>query len=657
MKKAIVCIVVFTIVFILSATNLNASPPVPTTNFSNHLHPYLLFKRPNVLPATGNVLAASWTAQNGLYKYAFQRIEVVTEGDYSIETSFVNVQDPVMFIYNDNFNPNFPLLNGLVANDDIVQGTQQQSRIVNFHLTTGFYTIVATVFNNNASGTINYAMTGPDLVIPSPLRLANPNLGEVIGAGTSYRINWCFQGIFNVNIEFSSDNGVSWTNIATNKPVSDETLLWTVPDVISSDCFVRISKAGDPAVTHTSNKFTIGSDITITNITPGKVTIANSPLTLNWTATGNFKVQFMFSSDNGDSWSEIVNNISSTALTYTWPAMPQSVSTNCLIKAIKMTDPVITFTTPLFEIRNPIQFIIGNGGEIWIAGARQTISWYHNSAVVAEAGLGKQTKAPVTIVRIEYSLDGGEDGSWVFVADVQSISGQINSFSFDLPATVTSKLVFRLTVLSGGALGGGLSITSSHSNSFITLYQLPQNNGKYEITYPKGGEILTGGSSATVTFKRTGVVVGTIQLEYSTDAGITWIRINTTPLAGVVRYNWRIPAINSEKCLVRILNYITHREYDRSNRYFTIQTLTEAVNFPNPFNPSTKILFSLEKSGFTALKVYNSIGQEVAELVNRELNSGAYEFEFNASSLPSGVYYYTLKSGVRSEVHKMLLLK
>ena len=66
-------------------------------------------------------------------------------------------------------------------------------------------------------------------------------------------------------------------------------------------------------------------------------------------------------------------------------------------------------------------------------------------------------------------------------------------------------------------------------------------------------------------------------------------------------------------------------------------------NYPNPFNPFTNVEFGIAKSGFISLVVYNSPGKEVATLANNILNSGTYKYNFNASNLSSGVYFYTLK--------------
>ena len=80
-------------------------------------------------------------------------------------------------------------------------------------------------------------------------------------------------------------------------------------------------------------------------------------------------------------------------------------------------------------------------------------------------------------------------------------------------------------------------------------------------------------------------------------------------------------------------------------------------NYPNPFNPSTRISWEAPISGWQSLKVFNLLGKEVAVLVNEYRPAGEYEVEFNGGNLPSGFYFYQLKSGKYSKTLKMLYLK
>lgn len=82
-----------------------------------------------------------------------------------------------------------------------------------------------------------------------------------------------------------------------------------------------------------------------------------------------------------------------------------------------------------------------------------------------------------------------------------------------------------------------------------------------------------------------------------------------------------------------------------------------AQNFPNPFNPITKIKFTILKNSFVKLAIFNSLGKEIELIVNERLSAGTYEVGWNASEYQSGVYFYKLESGDFSETKKMVLIK
>lgn len=80
-------------------------------------------------------------------------------------------------------------------------------------------------------------------------------------------------------------------------------------------------------------------------------------------------------------------------------------------------------------------------------------------------------------------------------------------------------------------------------------------------------------------------------------------------------------------------------------------------NYPNPFNPTTSISFSIPTASSVTLKVYNVLGQEVRTLVNGQMESGEHIVEFDASGLASGIYLYRMESETFTDTRKMLLLK
>jgi hypothetical protein len=80
-------------------------------------------------------------------------------------------------------------------------------------------------------------------------------------------------------------------------------------------------------------------------------------------------------------------------------------------------------------------------------------------------------------------------------------------------------------------------------------------------------------------------------------------------------------------------------------------------NYPNPFNPVTHINFTLPKSEFVTLNIYDTQGIKVTTLVERKLHAGEHSFIFDGSNLASGIYYYEITAGDKRDVRKMVLVK
>ncbi len=80
-------------------------------------------------------------------------------------------------------------------------------------------------------------------------------------------------------------------------------------------------------------------------------------------------------------------------------------------------------------------------------------------------------------------------------------------------------------------------------------------------------------------------------------------------------------------------------------------------NYPNPFNPTTQISFDIPKQTFVELKIFDALGKEIAVLTSREHSAGRYNYNFGATGLPSGIYFYHLDAGEFQQTKKMLLLK
>jgi hypothetical protein len=101
----------------------------------------------------------------------------------------------------------------------------------------------------------------------------------------------------------------------------------------------------------------------------------------------------------------------------------------------------------------------------------------------------------------------------------------------------------------------------------------------------------------------------------------------------------------------RILSPVV-KEKNVASRTFSLKQ-----NYPNPFNPATTVSVDIAKESFVSLKVYNLLGQEIATLANGTLQPGSYQYRFDASRLPSGMYVYQLRAGDFVQSRKMMLTK
>ncbi|GMU86673.1 MAG: hypothetical protein AMXMBFR48_19150 [Ignavibacteriales bacterium] len=147
--------------------------------------------------------------------------------------------------------------------------------------------------------------------------------------------------------------------------------------------------------------------------------------------------------------------------------------------------------------------------------------------------------------------------------------------------------------------------------------------------------------------------------------GAEWITAGYKPGTGTsaeqTEYTWTDNNAPEGTVFYRLLQY----DYDGSMRIYgpvtaEISTVTEfslGQNYPNPFNPVTTIRYSLAERGSVSLTVFDAQGSEVAVLVSGARDAGRHEVQFDASSLPSGVYIYRLEAGTYRESRKLILLK
>lgn len=202
---------------------------------------------------------------------------------------------------------------------------------------------------------------------------------------------------------------------------------------------------------------------------------------------------------------------------------------------------------------------------------------------------------------------------------------------------------FKLILTGGPAVAGGFNIASyfGEVDSVDTLTRV--SFGELTHTSPNPFQDDTVSWSFLYTAPDS-LVTDTI---YSVANSVNWDSIPGYP------DQWNF----GENFIVHVIDNPVYVQ----NENFSPEEFVLYQNYPNPFNPLTNIGFRIADFGFVSLKVYDILGNEVATLVNEEKLPGAYEVEFNTSSIKnltsSGIYFYHLKTGNFTQTKKMILLR
>jgi hypothetical protein len=162
------------------------------------------------------------------------------------------------------------------------------------------------------------------------------------------------------------------------------------------------------------------------------------------------------------------------------------------------------------------------------------------------------------------------------------------------------------------------------------------------------GSVITGQvfrSVVYVTSQSTYVCVGTGGVVYkSKDNGSTWTAM-TSGITDVLRnvsasttYTW---AVGASGKIIRLTNSALTSTGSEVNK---LASFSLEQNYPNPFNPSTTIKFGLASESKVTLTIFNSLGENITTIVNSNLQAGTHTIEFNASELPTGIYYARLNA-------------
>ncbi|MFN8323708.1 MAG: hypothetical protein U0T74_13685 [Chitinophagales bacterium] len=380
---------------------------------------------------------------------------------------------------------------------------------------------------------------------PTPvLTVTTPsNAGITYYVGGTYNINWTQQyvpGSF-VKIEYSTNNGASWTSIINSTSIATGTYSWVnVPNTPSNNCLVRVKSTGADSLTVfdiSDNNFSIVYPYVIVG-TPngGEQWLGCGSQTISWTpyqyGSATWKVEY--SMNNGGNWNTLVASTSATS--YTWSPIIDSFTNQALVRVTKTTDALVTDNSnAVFTIRGDSSILITspNGGQNWqVGGANQTISWTYNTSLAGP------------YFYLQYSTDGGTNWTYLNGGNYVTASGGNGSFSWVIPNTPSTNVLVKVIDYYNNPCRNDVSdapFTISTATPVIT------------VTTPNGGNTFYVGGTYNINWTYQYVTGSFVKIEYSTNNGATWSSIVNNTSISTGTYSWTpIPNTPSSQCLVRV---------------------------------------------------------------------------------------------------------
>ncbi|MFA8343068.1 MAG: hypothetical protein ACEPO8_08885 [Rhodothermaceae bacterium] len=394
------------------------------------------------------------------------------------------------------------------------------------------------------------------------LILTSPQGGEIFTLGAETKINWISSKIDNVKLEFSEDNGKTWSAIAESLPANQSSYSWgPLPSVHSEKCLVRVTDLGDNAISDVSDKnFSIlveqGTKLLVLSPNGGEEWSGGTPREIKWFSEDIAKVKIEYSANNGITWETVADNINNTGIYY-WNSVPSVPSTLSKVRISNvdnpnqkdesdevfsiLSDPEITVTSP-------------NGGENWLTGQQYEIRW---------------TAANVENVKIEYTID---NTNWTAIEENAVSNG---SYNWQVPDNIANKSELCKIRISDPA---NLSRNDVSDDFFAITPKV------LRIEKPNSGsDIVKYNQIYEIEWYSTGI--DSVRLEYTIDNGVNWLIIENA-YQSVGSYSWNPPDLSSSLCRVKITDVSSDAGAlplnDQSDGTFRIQG-------PNEIQPITVV--------------------------------------------------------------------
>ena len=392
---------------------------------------------------------------------------------------------------------------------------------------------------------VKYTCEGTFTIYQQKLTLTSPLGGERYRELTTQNVTWTSEYVDTIKIELSEDNGVSWAVINGAVPAKLGSYNYIASTWITKQAKIRISDSKNAALQSTSNTFEFFKPIiTVSSPNGNEQWIVGTTQKIIWTSSDVANVKIEYTTDN-IIWNTIASSVTSAVGSYDW-LIPNTPSVNCKVKISDASDNFYSdLSNNVFSIILPkVTVTSPNGGEQWIVGATQNITW---------------TSSNVANVKLEYTTNNGTNWNSVLT----STPASAGSFVWTIPNTPSTNCKVRISDVTNS------SFADASDNVFSII--LP----KVTVLRPNGGEVFTVITGDTIKWVSTNIT--TVKIEFSSDNGLNWETLTNSWAADLESFFWPIEQNQplSNNCRIKISDASNPAISDMSDQTFSI------VGFPS----------------------------------------------------------------------------
>ena len=455
-----------------------------------------------------------------------------------------------------------------------------------------------------------------------------------------------------------------------------------------------------------SISYTYGTDNVISILAPKdgrQFEWSNNDINFSFFSYDSSNINLFQSTDNGNTWQSVVNNISSNQI-YSW-TIPNTTQQDYLFKAVDINDSNVYDIVYLNIYEKAIIYQAAhNTGSLQLQvdnkGSFGNFNFKGNSNVLSTGGFAVSSKSipfkgsfyfsPIiydfTNSENMYELSSNSNFDQIsncsFIENNMEIGISVNQKTFSETGDDFVLIRYKIKNISSTRIDSlvignfmDLDIPNYSSNlggvdsSKNLLYQYSSNDSSYYYGIVAMQNVY--GANVTSQYDNYNLKESfhdnftTVGMKNLTSPDDYRSFISSGPYSLEVNEGIELGfAIAAGKDLEDFLN---NTELAKQKYELTVVSVKEnktipnlfslSQNYPNPFNPTTKISYSIPHTITATLKVYDVLGREITTLVNGEKSAGNYEVDFDASKLASGIYIYQLRAGNFTSSKKMLLLK